>query len=197
MELTPDSLKQQIPYYLTQEQQDGLIKALRDFPKNTNYYLDAYQNEVLQGDGWKRLHIRNFETGEKKRILGIILSNTCDVTPENRRDFPVKITFAPLIPLHSYVALLMKSGINSTQVQSKLAAIKDQRVTSIFFLPTGSGLQEDYIALLDDLHTMPAAAFELEQEKSKVFTLSQIGFYLFLFKLSVHFCRFHEQVARF
>ena len=77
-----------------------------------------------------------------------------------------------------------------------MTSIKEQKVTGIFFLPAGGGLQEDHIALLDDIYTMPGKVFEEEKAKSKAFTLSQIGFYLFVFKLSVHFCRFQEQVAR-
>ena len=196
MEITPESLSQQIPYYLTQEQKDGLVRALKDFPTNTQYYLNAFQDELLQGDGWTKLPVRNFETGERQTILGIILSNTCDVTPENISHLPAQIIFAPLIPLPAYITLLRNSGISPSQIESKIAAIKDQRVTTIFFLPASDRLQQDYIALLDQLYSMPARVFELEKEKSKIFTLSQIGFYLFLFKLSVHFCRFHEGVAR-
>jgi hypothetical protein len=199
MEITAKSLKEQIPYYLTQGQKEGLVRALKDFedfPLKTDYYINRYQDELLQGDGWTKLQARRFETGEGVSILGIILSNTCDVTPENKRDLPAKIIFAPLIPLSAYVSLLIKMGIDYTQIQDKVISIKEQNVTSIFFLPSGSGLQEDYIALLDELYTMPAKVFELETVKSKVFTLSQIGFYLFVFKLSVHFCRFQEQVTR-
>ena len=48
--------------------------------------------------------------------------------------------------------------------------------------------------LLDDLHSMP---IELHgQAAEKLFTLSMAGFYLFVLKLSVHFCRLHENVDR-
>ena len=67
------------------------------------YLLDRFQQEMLQGDGWKRLQLRNFETGEKIFINGVVLSNTCDVAPDNQRDLPVRIIFAPLIPLAVYV----------------------------------------------------------------------------------------------
>lgn len=196
MEITADSLKEQIPYYLTQGQKEGLLKALKDFPIITNYYLNGYQDELLQGDGWTRLQVRRFETGEGASILGIILSNTCDIAPENKRDLPANIIFAPLIPLSAYVNLLDRTGIDLGRIRDKVASIKEQKVSSIFFLPAGSGLQEDHLALLDELYTMPARVFELEEAKSKVFTLSLLGFYLFVFKLSVHFCRFQEQVTR-
>ncbi len=196
MEITSDSLQEQIPYYLTQGQKEGLLRALKDFPKKVNYYINGYQDILLQGDGWTKLQARRFDTGKGVSILGIILSNTCDIAPENKRDLPANIIFAPLIPLPSYVSLLQKTGINAIRIQDKVTSIKEQMVTSIFFLPAGNGLQEDHIALLDQIYTMPAKVFELEKAKSKVFTLSLIGFYLFVFKLSVHFCRFHEQIAR-
>ena len=196
MEITSDSFKEQIPYYLTQGQKEGLLRALKDFPARINYYINGYQDVLLQGDGWTKLQARRFETGEGVSILGIILSNTCDITPENKRDLPANIIFAPLIPLPAYVSLLEKVGIESNRIQDKVTSIKEQKVTSIFFLPAGGGLRGDHIALLDEIYTMPAKVFELEKAKSKVLTLSLIGFYMFVFKLSVHFCRFQEQIAR-
>jgi len=198
MELTPESLRDQIPYYLTKEQKDGCLRALRDFPDNINYYLylDSYKNDWLQGDGWTKLQFRRFETGEVESVLGIVISNSCDISPDNKRDFPANITFAPLIPLATYVRLLETTGINLSQIQNKVISIKNQHVTNIFFLPSGGSLQEDHIVFLDRLYTIPARFFESEKEKSKVFSLSLIGFYMFLFKLSVHFCRFNERVTR-
>lgn len=198
MGITYENLRDQIPYYLTQGQKEGFLKALEDFPINTNYYLfpGEYNDTFLQGDGWTKLEARIFETGNKESILGIILSNSCDMSPENRRDIPAQITFAPLIPLSKYIQLLKANGVDQGRINDKMATIKEQKVSSVFFLPTGSGLKEDHIALLDQLYTMPLRVFMSEDTKSKVFTLSSIGFYLLLFKLSYHFCRFNERVAR-
>jgi hypothetical protein len=200
MEITSESIREQIPYYLTEEQKEGLLKALNKFIKDpvseTDYYSYGHQDELLQGDAWTKLLVRNFETGEMGSILGIILSNTCDVSPNNKRELPTNIVFAPLIPLSSYVNLLERAGIDSGRIQNKVISIKEQKVTSVFFLPAGSGLEKDCIALLDQLYTMPARVFESEKEKSKIFTLGRFGFYLFIFKLSIHFCRFHENVTR-
>lgn len=201
MEINVDSLQDQIPYYLTREQKEGIIRALKDFPHNTNYYLTGqhkkeYQDKLLQGDVWKKLKIFNFYTGEKASTTGIVLSNTCDMTPENARDIPVNIVFAPIVPLSAYSSALEKGGISSEKIQQKILAIKAQQITTIFYLPAGDGLDKDHIVLLDDIHTIPAKAFEQEAGKSKQFTLSLFGFYLFVFKLSVHFCRLHEGVNR-
>ncbi|MEN6349282.1 MAG: hypothetical protein ABFD08_07810 [Syntrophomonas sp.] len=199
MEINSESIREQIPYYLTKSQKEWLVKALKDFQNNqgnVNYYLHAYHDELLQGDGWTKLQMRRFETGEKGTILGIILSNSCDVSSENKRDLPAKITFAPLVPLDRYVKLLELRGINSDLIQAKVKSIKKQAITSLFFLPAGGDLDNDHVALLDELYSMPAKVFESETAKSKVFTLSLFGFYLFIFKISVHFCRFGEDVAR-
>ncbi len=200
MEITSESFRDQIPYYLTQGQKDGLLKELNAFINNstikTNYFSNNFQDKMLQGDGWKKLQIRNFDSGDKALILGIILSNSCDVSPNNKRDLPIQITFAPLIPLSGYVALLKKEKIKDPEIENKVESIKKQRITSIFFLPADSYLPEDYIALFDQLYTMPSKVLDLENENSKVFTLSRFGFYLFVFKLSIHFCRFQEEVAR-
>jgi hypothetical protein len=106
MQISEQSIRDNIPYYLTSEQKAGLFKALNDFPHNINYYFSGYENDVLQGDGWKELKIVSFKTGQKESIRGIVLSNSCDVSSKNKRDIPMNITFAPIIPLSEYRKLL-------------------------------------------------------------------------------------------
>lgn len=196
MGITVEDIKEHIPYYLTQEAKNGLVKALNDFPEKINYYTAKHQDQLLQGDGWNSLDIINIETAERKSIKGIILSNSCDISPENTRDVPARIVFAPIIPLSLYEGLLAQSGIDLEKVSSKVSSIKLQKVTSLFYLPKGGCLESDHIAVLDDLHTLPTLCFYRKADREKQFTLSQAGFYLFLFKLSIHFCRFHENVFR-
>ncbi len=196
MDITAEDIKEHIPYYLTLEAKEGLIKALKDFPLKMNYYTSKHKNELLQGDGWNSLDIIHLQTAKRKSIKGIVLSNSCDISPDNQRDIPAHIIFAPIIPLFLYENLLAQSGINPDKISSKISSIKHQRVTSLFYLPKGGGLEFEYIAVLDDLHTLPAQYFHNKTDKKKEFTLSQAGFYLFLLKLSIHFCRFHEEVLR-
>lgn len=196
MSISAETIQAQIPYYLTKEQQAGLIKALSEFHRPIQYYIGLYQNELLQGDGWEKLEVIRFEDGARDRIKGIVLSNSCDISPDNKRDTPPKITFAPIIKLASYAQLLLRNGLTQQQIDDRFQAVREQRVNTMFYLPKGGALEEEHVALLDDLHTVPAHAFERVAERKKLFTLSLVGFYLFLFKLSVHFCRFHEEVAR-
>lgn len=196
MSISAETIQAYIPYYLTQEQKDGLVKALAEFPKPIQYYIALYPDELLQGDGWEKLEIIRFKNGARDKIKGILLSNSCDISADNKREIPPKITFAPIIKLANYSELLLRHGLTQQQINDRFQAIREQRITTMFYLPKGGSLEEEYVALLDDLHTVPAHAFEQVAERKKLFTLSLVGFYLFLFKLSVHFCRFHEEVAR-
>lgn len=196
MQINSESIKDQIPYYLSQNAKDNLVKALSNFPRQIDYYIDLYKNEVLQGDGWTEVEVIRFEDGERKLIKGLLLSNSCDVSPDNRRDIPAKLSFASMVKLDRYKDLLIKAGLDQQQIETKVQAIKEQKITSLVYLPKGYTLDEDYVALLDDIHTVPYRAFEARTEKTKLFTLSNVGFYLFVLKLSVHFCRLHEEVVR-
>jgi hypothetical protein len=91
------------------------------------------------------------------------------------------------VRLQNYSDRLKRTGILTIQqIDRKLEAVRKQRVTSLFYLPQGDKLDSDYIALLDDLHNLPIESFQREATKSKLFTLGQMGFYLFLLKLSIH-----------
>mgnify|MGYP003385861024 CR=1 FL=1 len=196
MQISTESIEKQIPYYLTQEAKENLAKALARFPRQIDYYINRYQNEILQGDGWNSVEVINFENGKRKLVRAVLLSNSCDVDPKNKRELPVKLTFAPIIKLNRYLQLLKSAGLDEQQVEAKAAAIKEQNITTLFYLPKGANLGEDFVALLGDVHSIPYQAFDALKDNQKIFTLSQVGFYLFIFKLSVHFCRLHEEVDR-
>jgi hypothetical protein len=195
-QLSAESIQRQIPYYLAEDQKNALVKALRAFPENINYYYEPSEDGLLQGDGWSKFQVFNFSNGDRSLIRGVVLSNTCDIAPENSRDFPPKIVFAPLITLSSYKTLLEARAVEPQRIESKLAAIRNQSITNIFYLPAGGGVEEEQMVLLEDIHSMPAPVFLSEKTKRRLFSLSQVGFYIFIFKLSVHFCRMHEQIVR-
>jgi hypothetical protein len=198
MVISADTIRDYLPYYLTDEAKVGIINELQKFHVGAmQYYLfNRYEQEMLQGDGWTRLHLRNFHTGERIFISGVVLSNTCDVDLSNKRDLPVNIVFAPLVSVDAYIQSLTAAGVAKQSIDDKVAAMKRQEVTNVFYVPIGDGLVAEHIVLLDDIHSMPAFVYEQEKDKGKIFTLSQAGFYLFILKLSIHFCRFHENLIR-
>lgn len=190
-----EDIKNHLPPYLTPQQKDDLLEQIKKFPK-INYYIHKADQDMLQGDGWSGFTVMDFVTCEKKQVKGIIFSNSCDIDNQNKRTISVNIVFVPLIRLNKYIELLTSSSLSQDKISSKLEAIKQQKVTSIMYFPKGGDLDEDYIANFDDVHSQPLQSFLLEK-KTKLFTLSQAGFYLFLLKLSIHFCRFQEGVLRY
>ncbi len=200
MTFDADTLRRQIPYYLTaapaQKELVGELKALNEGAM-VGYYLhklsDPHGDNMMQGDGWPGFQLFSFQSGDRSSVRGIVMSNSCDVSPDNDRALSPKVTFAPIVKLSAIRNRLEQRDFTPAQIDGKLQSIRTQSVTSIFYLPADAPLDEEYVALLDDLHSMPVAAYE---KNEKLFTLSMAGFYLFVFKLSVHFCRFNENVDR-
>lgn len=200
MSFDAEQLKTQIPFYLTAEPaQKELVRNLDALNRGaaSGYYISSVRepdaDAMLQGDGWRGFQLYSFDAGEKRVVRGIVLSNSCDISSDNDRVIAPKIVFAPIVKLSAIKARLKTRGLSENAVEGRIAAMKSQSVTNIFYLPAGGPLEEDYVALLDDIHSMPVASHTGDE---KLFTLSMAGFYLFAFKLSVHFCRLHEQVDR-
>lgn len=190
-----DDIKNHLPSYLSPAQKEELLEQIKNFPK-INHYIAKYPEEILQGDAWTGFTIIDFHSCEKQLLKGIVISNSCDIDLDNPRHLDVNIIFAPLVKLSRYQALLHESGIEPEKVADKIQAIKQQRITSMMYFPKGGELDDDYVVNFDDIHSQPLRFFS-EQEKRKLFTLSQAGFYLFVLKMSIHFCRFQEEIERY
>ena len=193
-----EQIKLFLPKYLTPEQTRELFSELESFPNNYNFYLQNpdLSDQLLQGDGWRGFVAINFQTLERKEVSGVILSNSCDVDPNNARNFTSLCPFLSpykAIPLCRYA---IKCGPVCSTDRFFLTDIRAQRVTSVFYLPSAQFGPEEGIILLDDIHSHPLQDF-ISKEPSCLFTLSQYAFYIFLIKLSIHFSRFQEDVARF
>ena len=202
MNFDPESLQRQIPYYLTEEDRRVLVKELNAIASGSEVdytlssYRDSFEENMLQGDGWTGFQLFLFKTGERRSVSGLVLSNSCDIDPENPRDLPSRVIFAPLVKLSTYRKLLEESEIDRDRVEEKIKAIKSQRTTNVFHLPAGGALEEDYVVRFDEVQSMPVAAHAETPDRQKRFTLNTTGFYMLVFKLSVHFCRFRENISR-
>lgn len=197
-----ESIHQSIPQYLSVADQEALVRDLKAINAGgtASYVLSKYRDEfsdvMLQGDGWRGFQLFLFESGERRSIRGIVLSNSCDVDPENPRDVPARVIFVPLVRLSIYEAKLRESGISNDRIDTKIRAIREQRTTNIYFLPAEGPLKVDYMVRFDEAQSMPIAAHAGSGDREKLFTLSNTGFYMLVLKLSVHFCRLQEKVNR-
>ena len=181
------------PPYLFAENKRELFSELLKFPENMSFY--SYREELLQGDGWKGFIAIDFHTGERKTVSGAILSNSCDIDPQNVRSLPVNVLFAPLIELRKYTDALRTLGKKDDQIKNTIIDLKRQRITNVFYLPECPGFISESLILLDDIHRHPLQDF-IVQPRQSLFTLNDYGFYIFLIKLSIHFTRFQEGVIR-
>ncbi len=128
----------------------------------------------------------------------MVLSNTCDIDPSNERVFDSRMIYSPIIEISSYVSFLEKSVRKTPDyIVSHLASIRAQQMTSIFYLPSIHGQLNESIVFFDDILNLPSDHIPAGEVKSRrVFTLSDYGYYLFLFKLSFHLTRIQEKVDR-
>ena len=200
MAFGPEEIRRQLPAYLLS--QKGAEHALQTLLGRASgqYYIpcsqDPYTSVMLQGDGWTRL--QRFSVKEKMHVSvrGLVLSNSCDISPENQHDFPRRIMFSPIIRMSKFRKRLSRASFSNDQIDEKIKAIRSQKRSNALYLPEHSSLGDECVVFLDDIHSMPVERHREVPEKEKLFTLSMVGFYILVFKLSIHFCRLREGVER-
>ena len=91
---------------------------------------------------------------------------------------------------------LQVRNIQEDVIKNHIIDIRRQAITSILFLPSNSKMP-DSIVFLDRIMSVDNSYISREQLNCKrLFSLSDYGFYMLLFKLSVHFSRIQEKVNR-
>ncbi|MCK5805036.1 MAG: hypothetical protein KAI66_19540 [Lentisphaeria bacterium] len=189
-----------LPRYLSDDTKNNLVDSLKQFPDNIDqrFYLgrNIGGDPILQGDGIGSLTVCHIPRQKFYSAPCIVVSNSCDVDPSNERHTPVNICYAPIIRLAKYRdSLVEKYG--EEKADSVVEAIRKQYITHYFYLPAGAGLDYEGIVLLDQVTNAPNSTdFYDTLQEERLFILSQYGFYLFLFKLSVHFTRMGERLDR-
>jgi hypothetical protein len=188
-----------LPKYLSEESQDKLFQELKNFPHNDSnkFYSALEDNFVFQGDAIKDIPFLTLPEPKIEKTLVLILSNTCDVEQGNIRLFPAFVNYCPLIKLSKYINLLEKKNVLKSKIESHLQDIKSQRITQIMFFPKGKDLDDDYIAFFERVNHIKNDFIKRETlEQTRLFSLSNFGFYLLLIKLSIHYTRIREGVDR-
>jgi hypothetical protein len=191
-----------LPKYLSPETEQNLFEDLSLFPENIDQRMymemDRAPKAILQGDGLDNLLLVEIPSLEIKYRPSMILSNTCDIDPANKRLFTAHTIYAPIIKLEKYRDLLLASKVKSEQsIDGHLDGIRRQSVTQIFYLPPSSRMLYEGIVFFDRVQSCRSDLIGKEPiDSSRIFTLSQYGQYLFLFKLSIHFTRITEKIDR-
>lgn len=198
-----EDFKKYLPRYLSSLSSKELFDSLKDFPENINkrFYTDEILLEeeiIYQGDGIKDLPFIAFPDTRTENLKALILTNTCDNDINNERHNQSYICYSPLILLKKYEeSLLKKSPESKESIKGHIDCIKRQEVTQIFYLPKGGFLENDSIVMFNLISSCLSKSIARESIKQRrIFSLSNYGFYLLLFKLSVHFSRMGENIDR-
>lgn len=197
-----EDIKRYLPQYLSDTDFEQLKEELAKFTeygtKGTIYTIALNRaNYFLQGDGISKMPYLNFPNTDVHRVDAILLSNTCDMSTENKRLNDCRIMYAPIIKYDKYAAMLKKSSIPAARLVNHLKDIKAQKVSQILYLPKGGKMDYAGIVFFDRAISFPLSSNFVESKcADKLFTLSNFGLYLFLLKMSVHFTRIQERINR-
>lgn len=195
-----------LPTYLSQEASKNLFSELENFPDNidSRLYTNILKETELiyQGDGISGLLSINLPDIRTGPVPGMVLSNTCDIDEGIERVSESRLVFSTIFQLEKYQDLLLRKYVetglkNKESIMDHIQQIRNQYISHIFFLPAGGFLQCDSIALFDRVNNLPNNIVKRSEiQQRRLFTLSDYGFYLFLYKLSIHFTRIRENIIR-
>jgi len=197
-----EDIYQFLPRYLCEDSQEALRKELEKFTKGAisrSLYTNRLLNEkiIFQGDALDGMLIVRLPDPKIQTAKAIILSNTCDIDLNNERQFDSMIVYTPIFDLGKYQESLSKNQVSESRIKDHIAAIRQQLITQIFHLPAGGFLKDEGIIFLDRVCSCVNSTIDRSTIKNKrLFTLSDFGHYLFLFKLSLHFTRLTSKVDR-
>ena len=133
---------------------------------------------------------------EKLYYDAILISNTCDIDEANKRNIPKKAILAKLIPLDTFVETLHEMEVENAA--NILIQVKNQLFSNVIYLPETRDKKE-YIAYFDDLTIIEVEELTVLKDEitsNRIASLDYFGYYLFIFKLSYHFCRLPEETQR-
>lgn len=196
-----DDLSLYLPKYLSEEASSALFNSLRDFPSNVNskFYSNKLNTEEVffQGDRLKDVSICDCHSEQSRQGEAIVISNTCDIDSRNPRLLPMHIVLAPIVKMSKLLGLLKSKDLEDSKIENFTNQLKQQKISHLFYLP---GINEevcDAVVFLDKMFNLSPLKIDANNFKeNRISVLSDYGFYVFLFKLSIHFTRIREGVER-
>jgi hypothetical protein len=197
-----NEIKLYLPKYLSPSSEQNLFEQLKNFPQNIDsriYSEDVrLENNLYQGDGIEGLLVTNLPNPDIRSANAMVLSNTCDINPQNKRLFPSHFCYSPILKMAKFREQLIANKVDSNdRIEQFMENIRNQRISQILFLPFSGELKEDSFIFFDRINSCSLSYLESAQiAGKKLFSLSDYGLYLFLFKLSIHFTRINEGKGR-
>lgn len=199
MNWVEDNLAIFLPEYLSETSQRNLIDAVKQFPDNLDERLycqwDTGESSPLQGDGVASMTIGHIASRQFIELPCMLLSNSCDMDPTNR-GMGAGICYAPILRLDKYRQQIERE-LGEDYANDYVQSLRNQRVMQCMYLPRGGGLEHERVVMFDQIFSSSNNGdLQSKMCEGRTFRLSQYGFYLLLFKLSIHFTRMGEAVDR-
>ncbi len=199
--MNQDDISTYLPKYLSPASFNDLKKEIAQFVAgglNQTFYASNFRqpSNLYQGDGVKEVPFITVPNYAPKIIFAMVISNSCDCDPINSRLQTMSVVYCPIISLEKYIQILQQESIAEDRLVVHLQDLRNQRITNLFYLPAAPNLEES-IVFLDRMCNFDPGKLSLQDMLDKrTFSLSNFGFYLLLFKISIHFSRFNEDVDR-
>ena len=195
-----EDLKQYLPKYLSEESLESMFVSLKDFPDNihSRFYTTLLNDKeiIFQGDCMRSAPpLKNTEE-KTTEIPVMIISNTCDNSHENIRLIELQLIYSPIVRISKIIDRYKNKGVKSERIDSFVETLKGQRITNMFYLPVGFGIKEESVVFFDRICSCENTYTSDNLSSLRVCSLSNYGFYLLIYKLSIHFTRMRERVDR-
>jgi hypothetical protein len=111
----------------------------------------------------------------------MVISCTCDVQP-GQGDVAL---VAPVLDLEKYRS---DSELTGDELENHIRALKENKISDLFFLPAGLGLQPGFVDF-GKITSISIDYLSAEEHGKRLTSLSLVGHYFFLVKLAYHFTR--------
>lgn len=200
--MTDDEIKKYLPQYLSESEMRSLKDDLRKFNPDTcqgAFFTSRFNGEpfLMQGDYIGQAPVHNFPASlESREVPALIISNTCDMSMDNKRVYSTRIMYVPMMNFDKYAQNVLRI-MEPEKARQHFESLRNQHITGIIYLPTKLELGYDSIGFLDRMVTIPCTQSNIDHLiSSRRFTLNNFGFYLLLLKLSMHFSRIQEKINR-
>lgn len=185
--------------FLPQTSTASIRKDILEYPAMKNFY-DSSWNDFTYLKQWDCVlmpfpkKIKTEDNGkflfEEWLLKAMIISNTCDISQDNQRDYYVPyITYCPIVSMKRHYDTLALDGLSIEQIEWHLDNIRKWKITCIFYLPARKDIDESFV-FLDRIYSKPYNYRPLEDLlKDKISSLSESWYYILLSKLVLHFTR--------
>ena len=157
---------------------------------------DIYQGDVI--DNFDVIYYQMIDDFQKIQAIEdipcMLLSNTCDMDFEGKTRKKY-ISIAPIFSFEDFAEEGKHQEYSENGWHDFLEDIEKNRIINILHIPEKKPLKAS-VVFLDKICSIDPYLLKtrLDKNKSKkILSLSQIGFYFFLIKLTYHFARYEDR----